>query len=121
MKVYFSNLIFFLTRCNEELMKLDLVKNGPVTVAFQVYSDFMFYQSGIYHHTGIGAKFNPFHDVNHGVLITGYGIDNATGEKFWTVKNSWGTTWGEQGYFRIRRGTNECNIESMAVTAIPIP
>ncbi|KAF8793380.1 Dipeptidyl peptidase 1 like protein [Argiope bruennichi] len=107
--------------CNEELMKLDLVKNGPLTVAFEVYPDFQLYSGGIYHHTGIGDKFNPFHLVNHGVLITGYGIDNKTGEKFWIVKNSWGTAWGENGYFRIRRGTNECNIESMAVSAIPIP
>ncbi|GFQ88117.1 dipeptidyl peptidase 1 [Trichonephila clavata] len=102
-------------------MKIDLVENGPVTVAFQVYPDFMLYKGGVYHHTGIGSRFNPFHLVNHGVLITGYGIDNNTGEKFWIVKNSWGTAWGEGGYFRIRRGINECNIESMAVSAIPIP
>ncbi|KFM62597.1 Dipeptidyl peptidase 1, partial [Stegodyphus mimosarum] len=111
----------FFGGCNEELMKLDLLQNGPVTVAFEVYPDFMYYSSGIYHHTGVGARYNPFHLVNHGVLITGYGTDNATGEKFWIVKNSWGTGWGEEGYFRIRRGTNECNIESMAVSAIPIP
>ncbi|CAL1287410.1 unnamed protein product [Larinioides sclopetarius] len=111
----------FFGGCNEELMKLDLVNNGPLTVAFEVYPDFQLYSGGIYHHTGIGAKFNPFHLVNHGVLITGYGRDNKTGEKFWIVKNSWGTAWGENGYFRIRRGTNECNIESMAVSAIPIP
>ncbi|XP_042905828.1 dipeptidyl peptidase 1 [Parasteatoda tepidariorum] len=111
----------FFGGCNEELMRLEIVKNGPLTVAFQVYPDFMLYQGGIYHHTGVGAKFNPFHEVNHGVLITGYGVDEKTGEKFWIVKNSWGTGWGEQGYFRIRRSTNECNIESMAVSAIPIP
>ncbi|XP_054719292.1 LOW QUALITY PROTEIN: dipeptidyl peptidase 1-like [Uloborus diversus] len=107
--------------CNEELMKLDLLQNGPLTVAFEVYPDFMNYAGGIYHHTGVGARFNPFYLVNHGVLITGYGISNESGEKFWIVKNSWGTGWGENGYFRIRRGTNECNIESMAVSAIPIP
>lgn len=107
--------------CNEELMKIDLIENGPLTVAFQVYPDFMLYKSGIYQHTRILLRFNPFHLVSHGVLITGYGIDNNTGEKFWIVKNSWGTNWGENGYFRIRRGTNECSIESMAVSAIPIP
>ncbi|GIY48325.1 hypothetical protein CDAR_37451 [Caerostris darwini] len=111
----------FFGGCNEDLMKMDIVQNGPVTVAFQVYPDFMLYSGGIYHHTGINSGFNPFHLVNHGVLITGYGIDNKSGEKYWIVKNSWGTDWGESGYFRIRRGTNECNIESMAVSAIPIP
>lgn len=102
-------------------MKLDLVKNGPLTVAMEVYDDFMLYKSGIYHHTNLAVGFNPFHLVNHGVLIVGYGISNETGEKYWIVKNSWGESWGEEGYFRIRRGTNECNIESMAVSAKPIP
>lgn len=111
----------FFGGCNEELMRLDLIRNGPVTVAMEVYDDFMLYSGGIYHHVNIATGFNPFHLVNHGVLIVGYGISNETGEKFWIVKNSWGPAWGEAGYFRIRRGSNECNIESMAVSAIPIP
>ncbi|VDN34059.1 unnamed protein product [Dibothriocephalus latus] len=38
--------------CNAELMQLELVRNGPFPVGFEVYSDFMAYQGGIYHHTG---------------------------------------------------------------------
>lgn len=38
--------------CNEDLMKLELVKNGPFPIGFEVYDDFMFYKSGIYTHTG---------------------------------------------------------------------
>lgn len=104
-------------------MKLELVQNGPIAVAMEVYDDFMYYKEGIYHHVDIELKggFNPFHLVNHGVLIVGYGVSNETGEKYWIVKNSWGEEWGEEGYFRIRRGINECNIESMAVFAKPIP
>ncbi|GFY38191.1 dipeptidyl peptidase 1 [Trichonephila inaurata madagascariensis] len=107
--------------CNEDLMKMELVQNGPIAVSFEVYDDFSSYEGGIYHHTGIQYRFNPFSITNHAVLAVGYGYDKKTGEKYWIVKNSWGSSWGENGYFRIRRGTNECGIESIAVAARIIP
>ncbi|KAK7049775.1 hypothetical protein SK128_004015 [Halocaridina rubra] len=107
--------------CNEEEMKLALVKGGPLAVGLEVYDDFLHYKGGIYHHTGLMDKFNPLELTNHAVLLVGYGADEATGEKYWSVKNSWGENWGEGGYFRIRRGTDECAIESLAVEVVPIP
>lgn len=106
--------------CNEERMRRELVKSGPIAVSFEVYDDFMNYHGGIYHHTGIRSKYNPFQLTNHAVLLVGYGADKTTGEKFWTIKNSWGTGWGEQGFFRIRRGVDECAVESIAVRSEPI-
>ena len=94
---------------------------------FKVYDDFMMYKSGVYHHTGAlksqlaSGSFDPFELTNHAVLLVGYGTDVATGEKYWTIKNSWGTGWGEGGYFRIRRGVDECAVESIAVESFPIP
>ncbi|CAG2064570.1 unnamed protein product, partial [Timema podura] len=99
------------------------IQRGPIAVSFEVYEDFDDYSGGIYHYTGqVGIKnVNSFEIVNHAVLAVGYGVDNATSEKFWIVKNSWGQDWGEDGYFRIRRGTDEVGIESIAVEAEPIP
>nr|CAD7256486.1 unnamed protein product [Timema shepardi] len=108
--------------CNEEEMLL-AIQRGPIAVSFEVYEDFDDYSGGIYHYTGqVGIKtVNSFEIVNHAVLAVGYGVDNATSEKFWIVKNSWGQDWGEDGYFRIRRGTDEVGIESIAVEVEPIP
>ncbi|XP_067890076.1 dipeptidyl peptidase 1 [Heterodontus francisci] len=111
----------FYGACNEAVMKLELVKNGPVSVAFEVYADFMYYHGGIYQHTGLRDPFNPFELTNHAVLLVGYGIDPQTKENYWIVKNSWGAEWGENGYFRILRGSDECAIESIAIAATPIP
>lgn len=106
--------------CNEVAMMIELVRDGPMGVAFEVYPDFVHYKGGIYHHTGLRDSINPFELTNHAVLLVGYGRDQETGEKYWIVKNSWGAEWGEDGYFRIRRGTDECAIESIAVAVKPV-
>lgn len=100
-------------------MKIELVNHGPIAVSFMVYTDFMYYDGGIYHHTGL--EFNPFDITSHVVVVVGYGKDPDTQEKYWIVKNSWGKYFGEDGYFRIKRGNNECAIESLAATATLIP
>jgi len=91
-------------------MEQELVENGPITVAYTVYDDFLTYKSGVYT-KGASAKALG----GHSVKIVGYGVQN--GVKYWTVANSWNSQWGNGGFFKIRRGTNECNIESDAVVA----
>lgn len=107
--------------CNEALMRAALLKYGPLSVGIEVGEDFFHYKGGIYHKTGLTSsyRFDPFELTNHAVVVVGYGIDKKTKEKYWIVKNSWGVNWGEKGYFRIRRGTDEISIESLAVFAVP--
>ncbi|BFZ21365.1 hypothetical protein BsWGS_24404 [Bradybaena similaris] len=87
----------------EKIMQ-DLVDNGPVTAAFTVYSDFLSYKSGVYKHT-TGEELG-----GHAVKILGYGVENNV--KYWLVANSWNEDWGDKGFFKILRGTDECGIES---------
>jgi len=47
-------------------------------------------------------------DVNHDVMLVGYGTER--GVEYWLIKNSWGPTWGDKGYFKIQRGVNMCGI-----------
>ena len=55
--------------------------------------------------------------MDHAVLVVGYGTKD--GEDYWKVKNSWGTGWGDQGYFYLKRGSNMCGVASYA--AYPTP
>jgi hypothetical protein len=56
--------------------------------------------------------------VYSAALIVGYGVDSATSTPYWKVKNSLGSAWGEQGFFRIVRGPNACGIANFAISPV---
>lgn len=85
----------------------DLMTNGPIQVAFMVYKSFMTYHSGIYHKHR--SEKQP--EGGHAVKLVGWGAEN--GKNYWLIANSWDTTWGEEGFFRIISGKDECGIETM--------
>merc|ERR1719159_2041311 len=102
-------------------MMQELYNNGPLVVSFEPSDDFMFYSGGVFTQIKAGVP-APLHatntewqQVDHAVLLIGWGEE--MGQKYWLVQNSWGTSWGEDGYFRIARGINDSGIESIVVGA----
>jgi hypothetical protein len=77
-----------------------------------VYSDFWDYAGGIYIKSPAATE-----EGGHFVNIVGWG--SSGGVNYWICKNSWGTDWGVDGYFFIRRGTNESRIEEQAYWLTP--
>jgi cathepsin B len=89
----------------------EIMTNGPVEADFSVYADFPTYKSGVYQHvTGdyLGG---------HAIKILGWGVENST--PYWLVANSWNSDWGDMGFFKILRGSNECGIEGDINAGIP--
>merc|ERR1719409_2639265 len=99
-------------------MMQELYQKGPMSAGIEPGDDFMFYESGIYksagtpnlmhHNPGVGE----WERVDHAIVLVGWGEEN--GQKYWTLQNSWGPDWGEDGFFRIQMGENDSGIESIA-------
>jgi len=90
----------------------EVMKNGPVEAAFDVYEDFLTYKSGVYTHT-TGSFLG-----GHAVKILGWGVDGST--PYWIIANSWNANWGNQGFFWMLRGQDECGIEDGVVAGLPL-
>merc|ERR1712127_72760 len=76
-------------------MKADLAKYGPIACGIEVTDAFEKYTGGIY------SEFKLFPQINHEISVVGYGVDAKSGEEYWIGRNSWGTYWGEGGFFKM--------------------
>jgi len=87
-------------------MQKEVMTNGPIQVAFMVYRSFMSYSSGVYEK----LPYETTPEGGHAVKIVGWGTESGT--DYWLVANSWNTGFGLNGFFKIKRGSDECGIES---------
>lgn len=92
-------------------MKAELYKNGPISCGVGATDNFeQNYFGGIYSEkSSVG--------INHEIAVVGWGKEN--GVEFWVGRNSWGTYWGEQGFFRIKMGGDNLFIETDCSSGIP--
>eukprot|EP00703_Trepomonas_sp_PC1_P001886 JAP94720.1 Cathepsin B [Trepomonas sp. PC1] len=87
----------------------EIMEHGPIQGQFFVFEDFKLYTGGIYKH--VEGEFLGGHAITH----VGWGEEN--GVKYWIIRNSWGPSWGENGYFRMIRGENNSGNEMAAMAA----
>lgn len=91
----------------EEAMMNEMKQRGPIVCSMATPEVFDYGYHG-------GIAMDPFHnetEVDHDVEVVGWG-ETAGGQKYWLIRNSWGTYWGTLGFFKLERGTNALQIES---------
>jgi len=98
----------------EQNMLQEIFQRGPISCSVHATQELDDYTGGIFE-----DKTGPYPTTNHAISVVGWGVEH--GVKYWLVRNSWGSHWGEQGFFRIRRGIDNLLIESHCAWATPIP
>jgi len=96
---------------DQKSIQREIFAHGPVEAGFTVFEDFLMYKSGVYQHKA-GSVVD-----GHAVKILGWGVENGT--PYWLAANTWNSDWGDKGFFKIIRGTNDCGIEENIVGGLP--
>ena len=111
-KRYYASSYYPLSGADE--MKAEIYKNGPISCGINAITEgFEHYKGGIY------SEVTAWDMVNHEISVVGFGFDEATQTEYWIGRNSWGTYWGEQGFFRIKMHGDNLSIETDCSAAMP--
>jgi len=86
-------------------MKAEIYARGPISCGIEATSGLDAYKGGY-----VYSEYDPNPGINHVVAIVGWGIETNNNTAYWIVRNSWGTPWGEQGFFRIVLGQSDYNL-----------
>jgi len=98
-----------------DALKVAIASHGPVSVAIDAsHKSLSFYSNGVYYEKECN---NDVAGLDHAVLAVGYGELN--GEKYWLVKNSWSTYWGNDGYVLMSQKNNNCGVATAATYVVP--
>lgn len=98
-------------------IRRDIYHWGPVSTAMKVFDDFLEWDGeGIYEWDGLSDLKETY--IGHAVVIVGWGT-SKDGVDYWIIRNSWGKSWGDKGYFKMKRGTNNCEIEENVFVCYP--
>lgn len=110
--------VFNITYQDEEDLEYAIATLGPVSLAYQVSPDFRFYSHGIYDSFNANTNETMCHGdekwLNHAVTAIGMDVTEDDGVPFYIIRNSWGTSWGMEGHFWMKRGVNLCGVSDCA-------
>ncbi|KAL6963802.1 putative cysteine protease rd19b [Sarracenia purpurea var. burkii] len=109
---------FSVVSLDEDQIAANLVKNGPLAVAINA----VFMQTYV---GGVSCPYICSKRLDHGVLLVGYGSAGYSPirmkeKPYWIIKNSWGESWGENGFYKICQGRNICGVDSMVSTVAAV-
>merc|ERR1712159_238335 len=94
---------------DEDQIAAALVKHGPLSIGLNA-GPMQFYWGGI---SDPWLLFCNPQRIDHGVTLVGFGHDNSTNKSYWIIRNSWGPSWGEKGYYRLIRGHGACGVNKL--------
>ena len=110
--------------CSEEAMMKEIYENGPIVVAMNASPELYYYSGGIFTSNARRTEgkyeknVRPWEFTNHAVVCVGWGEEEVNGkiEKYWILKNSWGIKWGDNGYFKIKKGLASVDAQAVFLT-----